>query len=224
MNDSLVFDFNRIRRRRPLNLLVDGTILGVNMMEVMAHLGTADDPNLLEDIYEIPVHVEEPVDYEDGKYNATKISNWFSNWILLVLEDAPPPVIQEEEEEEEEEEKSGSSMDYESPANHHTVTFDERTILRTIQIKVVLEDQTLIDLFTIIMTLMIVLNTVNMGGQLDLEIIKAVFKKPIGPIVGFVSQFILMPLVRQKIVPFIAGHLRPWNHVNQSLWYMRKRG
>ena len=49
------------------------------------------------------------------------------------------------------------------------------------------------------MTLMIVLNTINMGGQLDLEIIKAVFKKPIGPIVGFVSQFILMPLVSDLI-------------------------
>ena len=69
LNDSLVFDFNRIRRRRPLNLLVDGTILGVNMMEVMAHTGNADDPNLLEDLEEIPVHKVEPVDYEDGGCN-----------------------------------------------------------------------------------------------------------------------------------------------------------
>ena len=34
-----------------------------------------------------------------------------------------------------------------------------------------------------------------MGGQLDLQIIKDVFKKPIGPAVGFASQFVIMPLV-----------------------------
>jgi hypothetical protein len=62
----------------------------------------------------------------------------------------------------------------------------------------VLGDRTLNNLFTIIMMAMIIINTVNMGGQLDLQIIKEVFKKPIGPLVGFVSQFVLMPLVYLK--------------------------
>jgi predicted Na+-dependent transporter len=45
------------------------------------------------------------------------------------------------------------------------------------------------------MIVMIIINTVNMGGQLDLQIIRQVFKRPIGPAVGFASQFIIMPLV-----------------------------
>lgn len=44
------------------------------------------------------------------------------------------------------------------------------------------------------MIVLVVVNTVNMGAQLDIEIIKDVFKKPIGPLVGFLSQFGFMPL------------------------------
>jgi len=47
----------------------------------------------------------------------------------------------------------------------------------------------------VVMICMVVVNTVNMGGQLDLQIIKDVFKKPIGPAVGFASQFVIMPLL-----------------------------
>ena len=59
---------------------------------------------------------------------------------------------------------------------------------------VVIHDRTLNNLFTLIMILLVVVNTINMGAQLDIQIIKAVFKKPIGPFVGFVSQFGFMPL------------------------------
>ena len=65
----------------------------------------------------------------------------------------------------------------------------------TFAISAVLADRTLNDIFTIIMISMIIVNTVNMGGQLDLHIIKEVFKRPVGPIVGFTSQFVIMPLV-----------------------------
>lgn len=36
---------------------------------------------------------------------------------------------------------------------------------------------------------------VNMGCMLDLEIVKATLKKPIGPAIGFCCQYIFMPLV-----------------------------
>ena len=42
-------------------------------------------------------------------------------------------------------------------------------------------------------------NLVNLGSQLDLEIIKEVLKKPIGPAVGFASQFIVMPMVSIQV-------------------------
>jgi len=44
------------------------------------------------------------------------------------------------------------------------------------------------------MIVLILLNTINMGAQLDLHIIVSVFRKPIGPCVGFFCQFVFMPL------------------------------
>ena len=66
---------------------------------------------------------------------------------------------------------------------------------KVISLEVVVGDRTLQNLFTIIMTIMVTINSVNMGGQLDLQVIKDVFKRPIGPIVGLISQFLFMPLV-----------------------------
>ena len=65
----------------------------------------------------------------------------------------------------------------------------------SILLSVIVADRNLNNLFTGIMMAMIVFNTINMGGQLDLQIIKEVFKRPVGPIVGLVSQFLIMPLV-----------------------------
>ena len=46
------------------------------------------------------------------------------------------------------------------------------------------------------MIVMAVLNTINMGCALDMSIVKKNILRPVGPIVGFVSQFTFMPLVR----------------------------
>ena len=59
---------------------------------------------------------------------------------------------------------------------------------------IIVNDPTMNQIFTMVMILMVLVNTINMGAQLDLAIIKEVFKKPIGPFVGFVSQFLFMPL------------------------------
>jgi predicted Na+-dependent transporter len=42
---------------------------------------------------------------------------------------------------------------------------------------------------------MAVLNTINMGCALDMAIVKQNILRPVGPIVGFISQFTFMPLV-----------------------------
>lgn len=44
------------------------------------------------------------------------------------------------------------------------------------------------------------LNTVNMGCGLDLAVVKANLLRPVGPIVGFISQFALMPMVSFKLI------------------------
>ena len=63
-------------------------------------------------------------------------------------------------------------------------------------LSVIIADRKMNTLFTVIMMAMIIFNTINMGGQLDLQIIKDVFKRPVGPLVGLLSQFLIMPLVK----------------------------
>ena len=67
-------------------------------------------------------------------------------------------------------------------------------LIHNATVYVIMSDRTLNDLFTLVMIIMVLFNTINMGAQLDIEIIKEVFKKPVGPIVGIVSQFGFMPL------------------------------
>lgn len=86
----------------------------------------------------------------------------------------------------------------EEASAHHDLSYDERQVVNKVDMKVVVKDRTLNMIFTGVMTLMVVVNTVNMGGQLDMQIIKDVFKKPIGPAVGFFSQFVCMPLVSER--------------------------
>ena len=50
-------------------------------------------------------------------------------------------------------------------------------------------------IFTISVVTLVSLNYINMGCALDIDVVKAVLKKPIAPLVGFASQFIFMPLV-----------------------------
>lgn len=50
-------------------------------------------------------------------------------------------------------------------------------------------------LFVILVTVCVAVNTLFMGCQIDLKVIIQVLKKPIGPAVGYVSQFVFMPVV-----------------------------
>ena len=67
-------------------------------------------------------------------------------------------------------------------------------LLHTQPVYVVVRSQVMNNIFTMVMITMVLLNTINMGAQLDLDIIVKVFKKPVGPLVGFASQFLFMPL------------------------------
>ncbi|CAG0897275.1 unnamed protein product [Darwinula stevensoni] len=78
-----------------------------------------------------------------------------------------------------------------------TVTDQMGSIVVEDDVKVtILRQLRLVDqLFLIFFTCVVVVNNVNMGCQLDLSVIKATLKRPIGPAVGFFSQFTVMPLV-----------------------------
>jgi len=53
---------------------------------------------------------------------------------------------------------------------------------------------------------------INFGCALDLNVMKEVLRKPIGPAIGFITQFIFMPLCS-----FILGYTFPWSSPEMRL-------
>lgn len=62
-------------------------------------------------------------------------------------------------------------------------------------VSVVRPHSILVDIVTGVMAALVAFNYINMGVQLDLHCIGKVLKKPIGPAIGFVCQFLFMPVV-----------------------------
>ena len=54
--------------------------------------------------------------------------------------------------------------------------------------------------YTIVVLILVLINNINMGSQLNLDVIKKVLKKPIAPLIGFLCQFILMPIVSKSLI------------------------
>ena len=53
---------------------------------------------------------------------------------------------------------------------------------------------------------------INMGCALDLEVMKKVLRRPVGPAIGFMSQFVFMPLCS-----FALGYIFPWSSPEMRL-------
>merc|ERR1719322_891204 len=53
---------------------------------------------------------------------------------------------------------------------------------------------------------------INMGCALDLEVMKKVLRRPVGPLIGFLSQFVFMPLCS-----FALGYIFPWSNPHMRL-------
>lgn len=60
---------------------------------------------------------------------------------------------------------------------------------------VLLAYQKLNDIFTWLMAVLVAILYLIMGATLDLEIVKGIIKKPVGPAVGVFCQYVLMPAV-----------------------------
>ncbi|GFX93691.1 p3 protein [Trichonephila clavipes] len=76
---------------------------------------------------------------------------------------------------------------------------------------VIRQPSILINGVTIIFAILVAINFINMGVQLDLDCIKIVLRKPIGPAIGFFCQFLFMPLV--NIISFHI-HLLLYNKIS----------
>ena len=68
-------------------------------------------------------------------------------------------------------------------------------VIGSIPITVVQSSRTANNIFNIVVSIMIMLNNINMGCALDLNAVKSVLKRPVGPFVGALCQFVAMPLV-----------------------------
>lgn len=65
------------------------------------------------------------------------------------------------------------------------------------QLKVIIikEMKLLDNLFSATIALVITFLYINFGAALDFEVLKGILKKPVGPLIGFFCQYILMPLL-----------------------------
>lgn len=73
--------------------------------------------------------------------------------------------------------------------------FDSRVLEEgEITVGVVRKQESLQILFTIFVLILVQINNINMGCFLDLEMIRNVLAKPVAPLIGFLCQFLFMPL------------------------------
>lgn len=72
--------------------------------------------------------------------------------------------------------------------------FKQNTRAFALSVSVIRPHSVLVDVVTGLMAALVAFNYINMGVQLDLHCIGKVLKKPIGPAIGFVCQFMFMPL------------------------------
>ncbi|KAG7172297.1 Ileal sodium/bile acid cotransporter-like 3 [Homarus americanus] len=79
--------------------------------------------------------------------------------------------------------------------NYHLLHLYNNTLLRDdVLITVDRKTYVLDFVFIIFGATFVLVNNINMGAQLELQIIKAVLRRPLGPVCGFISQFAFMPL------------------------------
>ncbi|XP_042224486.1 sodium/bile acid cotransporter-like [Homarus americanus] len=65
----------------------------------------------------------------------------------------------------------------------------------TVKMTVLLSYQNLSDLFTVLLGILIAILYAIMGVTMDLSVVKTIMMKPIGPIIGMICQYIIMPLL-----------------------------
>merc|ERR1712172_335607 len=67
-------------------------------------------------------------------------------------------------------------------------------------------------LFSYSVAILVSLAYINMGCALDLEVVKKTLKKPVGPLIGFICQYFIMPLIS-----FALGYIFPWSSPEMKL-------
>jgi hypothetical protein len=71
---------------------------------------------------------------------------------------------------------------------------------KCLAVSVIRESGAIDKAFTYSVAALVTVIYVNMGAALDIRTIKETIKKPYGPIIGFCSQFFIMPIVRNSFI------------------------
>nr|XP_019546936.2 ileal sodium/bile acid cotransporter-like isoform X1 [Aedes albopictus]XP_029716480.1 ileal sodium/bile acid cotransporter-like isoform X1 [Aedes albopictus] len=76
-------------------------------------------------------------------------------------------------------------------------TKDNRTVAskEKLPVTVVREERVIDKVFTISVAVLVSILYINFGAALDIPTLKLIARKPIGPIIGFLAQFLFMPLL-----------------------------
>ncbi|XP_042224482.1 ileal sodium/bile acid cotransporter-like isoform X1 [Homarus americanus] len=83
-------------------------------------------------------------------------------------------------------------------SNLHVVLYDEnnQTVAEGVmEMAVVLRDQNITLIYTYISSALAIIAYFIMGASVDFKIIKGITKKPVGPAIGAISQFVIMPMI-----------------------------
>ena len=176
--DRVIFSKSDIAAEIPKTLSLEGVIIGYNDLQVYAHIDSLDAVRRKSEFSKLPIKLPDELnDFLDtSKKPHHEVQRFDSSHGGIKVKESEEKFFRE--------------------ARQISLRNQVRILMQQRKIEVILDggSETLTEFFTIVVTLMIVLNTINMGGQLDFEVIKSVFKSPVGPIVGMVSQFVLMPM------------------------------
>ena len=66
---------------------------------------------------------------------------------------------------------------------------------KTMKVSVVRKKTIQSKLFSYSVAILVSLAYINMGCAMDLEVVKKTLKKPVGPLIGFICQYFIMPLI-----------------------------
>ena len=103
----------------------------------------------------------------------------------------------------------------------------ESVLDKTMDVSVVRKKTIQSKLFSYSVAILVSLAYINMGCAMDLEVVKKTLKKPIGPTIGFICQYLLMPLISyglgfifgsgntaMRLGLFVTGKILAFNFLN----------
>ncbi|RWS00186.1 P3 protein-like protein, partial [Dinothrombium tinctorium] len=81
---------------------------------------------------------------------------------------------------------------------------------KTLKVAVLRVKNPLHQYFTIFVGILVCINNINIGCILDLKVIRDVLRRPIAPIIGFLCQFLFMPLASFGLGKVFFAHNNAW--------------